>query len=75
VLQVAGRSPRTIGWYRDMLAEFIRFLERDGHSATVTDLQPVAVRRWLLSLNARSRSLRRLASRAGCGQSRRSGRG
>jgi site-specific recombinase XerD len=52
-LQVAGRSPRTIEWYRANLVEFIRFLERDGHLATVADLQPPAVRRWILALNAR----------------------
>jgi hypothetical protein len=33
-LKVAGRSPRTIGWYRDNLLEFIRFAERDGRVAT-----------------------------------------
>jgi len=56
-LQVAGRSPRTIEWYRENLAEFSWFLERDGRAATVADLQPAAVRRWLLSLNARDRQL------------------
>jgi site-specific recombinase XerD len=52
-LRVAGRSPRTIEWYQANLAEFMRFLERDGQAATVSDLQPAAVRRWLLALNAR----------------------
>ncbi|TAK00615.1 MAG: hypothetical protein EPO36_08195 [Chloroflexota bacterium] len=52
-LRVAGRSPRTIEWYRANLAEFIRFLERDGSVTSVADLQPAAVRRWLLALNAR----------------------
>lgn len=56
-LRVAGRSPRTTDWYRANLAEFIRFLERDGRAATVADLQPAAVRRWLLALNARDRQL------------------
>lgn len=56
-LRVAGRSPRTIEWYRANLAEFIRFVERDGRAATVADLQPAAVRRWLLALNARPTAL------------------
>ncbi|MBI3745448.1 MAG: tyrosine-type recombinase/integrase [Chloroflexi bacterium] len=56
-LRVAGRSPRTIDWYRANLMEFMRFLERDGRTATVADLQPVTVRRWLLALNARPTAL------------------
>jgi len=56
-LKVAGRSPRTIAWYRDNLLEFVRFAERNGHSATAGDLQAPIVRRWLLSLQARPRRL------------------
>jgi integrase/recombinase XerC len=56
-LKVAGRSPRTIGWYRDNLLEFIRFAERDGRAATLGDLQAPVVRRWLLSLQSRPRRL------------------
>jgi site-specific recombinase XerD len=56
-LKVAGRSPRTIGWYRDNLLEFIRFAERDGRAATLRDLQAPVVRRWLLSLQSRARRL------------------
>lgn len=56
-LRVAGRSPRTIEWYRANLAEFIRFLERDGRAASAADVQPAAVRRWLLALNARPTAL------------------
>ena len=36
-LKVAGRSPKTISWYADMLWEFVRFIERDGGRATVAD--------------------------------------
>ena len=39
-LKVAGRSPKTISWYADMLWEFLRFLERDGGTGTVADLAP-----------------------------------
>lgn len=56
-LRVAGRSPRTIDWYRANLVEFMRFLERDGGTAAVADLQPASVRRWLLALNARPTAL------------------
>ena len=56
-LKVAGRSHRTIGWYRDNLLEFIRFAERDGRAATLGDLQAPVVRRWLLSLQSRPRRL------------------
>ncbi len=51
-LKVAGRSPRTIRWYRDHLAEFISFLERSGDSGTFVDLRPPVVRRWLVALGA-----------------------
>jgi integrase/recombinase XerD len=56
-LKVAGRSPRTINWYRDNLLEFVRFAERDGRPATLGDLQAPVVRRWLLSLQSRPRRL------------------
>lgn len=56
-LRVAGRSPRTTEWYRANLAEFTRFLERDGQVAAVADLQPTSVRRWLLALNSRPTAL------------------
>jgi integrase/recombinase XerC len=52
-LKVAGRSPRTIRWYRDHLAEFIRFLERSGDPATLAELRPPVVRRWLVALGSR----------------------
>ena len=51
-LKVAGRSPRTISWYGDHLAEFIRFLERSGDRATLAELRPPVVRRWLVALGA-----------------------
>ena len=52
-LRVAGRSPRTIRWYGDHLAEFIRFLERSGDRATLAELRPPVVRRWLVEISAR----------------------
>ena len=57
-LKVAGRSPRTIEWYGDLLREFVAFVERDGDRATLADLAPAQVRRWLLALQSRpTRSL------------------
>lgn len=52
-LRVAGRSPRTIRWYGDHLAEFLRFLERPGDRATLAELRPPVVRRWLVAISAR----------------------
>ncbi len=52
-LKVAGRSPKTISWYADMLWEFVRFIEREGVRATVADVAPVHVRRWLLAIQSR----------------------
>jgi integrase/recombinase XerD len=51
-LRVAGRSPRTIRWYGDLLEEFVRFVERDGGPASLDDLRPAVVRRWLLAAQA-----------------------
>jgi site-specific recombinase XerD len=36
----------------DHLAEFVRFLERDGQSATLAELRPASIRRWLLAVQA-----------------------
>jgi site-specific recombinase XerC len=51
-LRVAGRSPRTIRWYGDQLEEFVSFIERDGGRASLDDLRPAVVRRWLLAAQA-----------------------
>lgn len=51
-LRVAGRSPRTVRWYGDLLEEFVRFVERDGGPASLDDLRPAVVRRWLLAAQA-----------------------
>ena len=51
-LRVAGRSPRTIRWYGEMLDEFVAFVERDGGRATLDDLHPAVARRWLLAAQA-----------------------
>jgi len=48
-LEVAGRSGRTIDWYRTYLDDFLRFASREAGSATLDDLSPAIARRWLLA--------------------------
>ena len=52
-LRAAGRSPRTIEWYRAFLVEFIGFAGRAGAPAKL-DLAPPTVRRWVVALKSRS---------------------
>jgi site-specific recombinase XerD len=52
--RAAGRSPRTIAWYRIFLLEFIRFAGRAGAPAKLADLAPPTVRRWVVALKSRS---------------------
>jgi site-specific recombinase XerD len=58
-LEVAGRSRRTIDWYRAFLREYLEFVRRDvTRGAVLDDLSAVSARRWLLAAQtARSRSL------------------
>ncbi len=51
-LEVAGRSRRTIDWYRAYLEGFAGFAERDGEAAALRHLSPATVRRWLLAAQA-----------------------
>ncbi|MHB8958349.1 MAG: tyrosine-type recombinase/integrase [Candidatus Limnocylindrales bacterium] len=48
-LEVAGRSRRTIDWYRAYLDDFAGFAERDGGSAVLHHLSAATARRWLLA--------------------------
>jgi site-specific recombinase XerD len=48
-LEVAGRSRRTIDWYRTYLDEFAAFTGRGGQTGTLDDLKPAIARRWLLA--------------------------
>ncbi len=48
-LEVAGRSRRTIDWYRTYLDDFAKFASRDGRPATLEHLAPAIARRWLLA--------------------------
>jgi site-specific recombinase XerC len=48
-LEVAGRSRRTIDWYRTYLDEFAAFAGRGKQPGTLEDLTPAIARRWLLA--------------------------
>jgi integrase/recombinase XerD len=48
-LEVAGRSRRTIEWYRTYLDEFAAFAGRGSQPGTLEDLTPAIARRWLLA--------------------------
>lgn len=52
-LRAAGRSPRTIEWYRSFLLEFIRCVDRDGAPARLGDVAPPIARRWVVSVKSR----------------------
>ncbi len=52
-LRAGGRSPRTIEWYAAFLAEFRQFASRSSERATLSQLTPPAVRRWLVGLQSR----------------------
>lgn len=57
-LEVAGRSRRTIDWYRTYLEEFAAFAGRGNQAGTLEDLTPAIARRWLLaSQSSRPRPL------------------
>ena len=51
-LEVAGRSRRTIEWYRTYLEEFAAFAGRGNQTGTLEDLTPAIARRWLLALQS-----------------------
>jgi site-specific recombinase XerC len=54
-LEVAGRSRRTIEWYRAYLDDFVAFASREGVAASLQDLSPAVARRWLLAAQATRR--------------------
>ena len=54
-LEVAGRSRRTIDWYRTYLDDFAKFASRDGGPASLEDLAPPIARRWLLATQSTRR--------------------
>jgi site-specific recombinase XerC len=52
-LEVGGRSPRTVEWYRAFLLEYVAFATRQrGRDPVVGDLSTTTARRWLLAVQA-----------------------
>ena len=43
-----GKSPRTVGWYNEVLGMFIRWLREDGSSTAIGDIDEYTVRRFIL---------------------------
>jgi len=51
--QTEGRSPKTIGWYRNMLGRFERFVS-NGHPARLSDLSIDDARAFVASLQSKT---------------------
>lgn len=51
-----GKSPRTIGWYSDILKAFSRYLKAEHQSCGITDFTIEKVRGYILRLRSRPRS-------------------
>ena len=51
-----GKSPKTIAWYREMLYDFIRYLERNDRKATLANLDIGSVREFIVHEQARGLS-------------------
>lgn len=53
-LEVAGRSRRTIEWYRAFLHEYLDFVRRNASEHPVlNDLSAISARRWLLAAQSK----------------------
>ena len=45
-----GKSPRTVGWYNEVLGLFMRWLKEDGSSTAIGDIDENTVRRFILHI-------------------------
>ena len=45
-----GKSPRTVGWYIEVLGMFIKWLREDGSSTAIGDIDEYLVRRFILHI-------------------------
>ena len=45
-----GKSPKTVGWYNEVLGLFIRWLGEDGSSTAIGDIDENTVRRFILHI-------------------------
>jgi len=43
-----GKSPRTVGWYNEVLGMFIKWLREDGSSTAIGEIDEYLVRRFIL---------------------------
>ena len=48
-----GKSPRTVGWYNEVLGLFMRWLGEDGSSTAIGDIDENTVRRFILHIQER----------------------
>ena len=44
------KSPRTVGWYNEVLGMFIKWLREDGSSTAIGDIDENMVRRFILHI-------------------------
>jgi site-specific recombinase XerD len=47
------KSPRTVGWYNEVLDMFIKWLKEDGSSTAIGDIDEYTVRRFILHIEER----------------------
>jgi len=45
-----GKSPRSVGWYNEVLGLFMRWLGEDGSSTAIGDIDENTVRRFILHI-------------------------
>ena len=43
-----GKSPRTVGWYNEVLVQFIKWLKENSLSTAIGDIDEYTVRRFIL---------------------------
>ena len=53
--QADGKSPKTIGWYGDILSQFLRYLKADGYQSILSTFNIDIIRGYILFLRRRPR--------------------
>jgi len=53
--QADGKSPKTIGWYGDILSQFLRYLKANGYQCTLSTFNIDIIRGYILFLQRRPR--------------------
>lgn len=48
-----GKSPRTVGWYNEVLGMLMRWLIEDGSSTLIGDIDEMTIRRFILHVQER----------------------